>query len=74
MVPYYPARDGYPSMLEPEDTPSATEATRSHRSFVDRLFEDRFPVPGRTRPGRSRASSRRSFEKYLLGMPTRSRD
>jgi hypothetical protein len=43
---YYPARDGYPSMFEPEDAPDAAAATSLHRSYVDRLFADRSLAPG----------------------------
>jgi hypothetical protein len=38
MMPYYPARDGYPSMFELEDT-SAAGAANLQQSFVDQLLE-----------------------------------
>jgi len=44
MLPYYPARDGYPSMFEAdEDAGSAIGATELHQPFVDRLAS-RLPV------------------------------
>ena len=70
MLPNYPARDGYPSMFEPGDTPGATRATKPQRSFVDQLLADRFPMPRSSPRGRSRASSRRSSEISLPVVPT----
>jgi hypothetical protein len=70
MLPYYPARDGYPSMFEPEDTPGATRATKLQRSFADQLLAERFPMPRRATRARSRAASRRSSEISLPVLPT----
>jgi hypothetical protein len=64
---YYPARDGYPSMFEPEDAPGAVAAATSlHCSFVDRLFADRRPAPasrgGASSMGRASKSERSRSE------------
>ena len=69
MMPYYPARDGHPSMFELDDTPSAVGATNLHRSVVDRLFADRPAVLGRSTRGRSGSSSLQSSDKCLLAVP-----
>jgi len=62
MVPFYPARDGYPSLFDPEDV-AAGGATKLHRSFVDRLFADRLPAPDRQGRGDSRTPSHRGSER-----------
>jgi hypothetical protein len=62
MVPYYLARDGYPSMFESEDPSGATGATKLHRSFVDRLFADRSAMRRDSTRGRYLVSSRRSSD------------
>jgi hypothetical protein len=49
MTPYYPARDGYPSMFESGDHAGAAAGKQElHRSFVDRLLANQFPVPVRS--------------------------
>jgi hypothetical protein len=46
MTPYYPARHGYPSLFESEGNAGAgVGEKRLHRSFVDRLLANQFPVP-----------------------------
>lgn len=70
MTPYYPARDGYPSMFESEDHAGADARKQVlHRSFVDRLLANQFPGARKSpRPfnfiarsaGRSMNGSRRS--------------
>jgi len=43
MTPYYPARDGYPSMFEAEGNAAADVGGKPlHRSFVDRLLANQF--------------------------------
>ena len=44
MTPYYPARDGYPSMSELEDYAGTIPTSLRKRSFVDRPLTDRLPV------------------------------
>ena len=49
MKPYYPARDGYPSMFESEDIGAAAVGEQVlHRSFVDRPLANQFPAPRRS--------------------------
>lgn len=47
MTPYYPTRDGYPSMFEPDTSSGAAAGeTNLDLSFVERLLANRLPVPG----------------------------
>lgn len=49
MTPYYPAGDGYPSVFEAEGNAGAAVGGKPlHRSFVDRLLANQFPVPRRS--------------------------
>jgi len=68
MALHYPARDGHPSMFEPDDPSGATEVTKLHRS-VDRLFADPSPMQRGSTRGRLRGSSRRSsdVQRVLVG-------
>jgi len=60
MTPYYPARDGYPSMFEAEGNAGAAVGGKPlHRSLVDRLLANQFQCPSIS-PSRSIPSRRRS--------------
>jgi hypothetical protein len=41
MAPRYPARDGYPSMFELEDTPGSTGATKLHQTTTNMTVHPR---------------------------------
>jgi len=46
MTPYYPARDGYPSLFDPRDV-AAGGTPNVDRLFVDRFIADRLPAANR---------------------------
>ena len=65
MTPYYPARDGYPSMFEAEGNAGAAVGGKPlHRSFVDRLLANQFPVPRRSARPRRRSTVRDTFPTF----------
>jgi hypothetical protein len=46
MTPYYPARDGYPSMFEADGNAGAAVGGKPlHRSLVDRILANQFQCP-----------------------------
>jgi hypothetical protein len=45
MAPYYPARDGYPSMFELMDTPGSTGATKLHQTTTSMTLHPRHHAP-----------------------------
>ena len=65
MLPYHPARDGYPSMLEAAD--AAGSAIGADGPATSRLYID---LQAGLRRGRSRASSLRSPEPLLRAQPS----